>query len=169
MKDDGKYIGITWVSAFSEQAVTDMNNLWKNDNIMVVTLDMALASLMDTARTNVYKTVSAAFILVLIILIAFFQNIVKVLLAMLPMLFGVTVTTGFMGILGISFNPINFIILPILIGIGLDDGSHIVDRYAETGDIQKNPDVNRQIHYPDFSYYLLRVRFPGSGRISCAG
>jgi predicted RND superfamily exporter protein len=137
MEDKGEYIGITWVNALSDQVVTDMNNLWKNDDIMVVTLDMALATLMDSARINMYKTVSAAFLLVLVILLVFFRNMTKVMLAMLPMLLGVIVTTGVMGSLGISFNPVNFIILPILIGIGLDDGIHIVDRYRETQDIQK--------------------------------
>ena len=137
IEDDGRYIGITWVNALSPQAITRMNSLWQNENIMVVTLDTALETLMATARTNMYKTVTAAFGLVLLILLVFFKNIKKTMLAMLPMLLGVTVTAGVMGLLNISFNPVNFIILPILIGIGLDDGIHIVDRYRETRNIQK--------------------------------
>ena len=137
MEDHGKYIGITWVNALSEQAVTDMANSWREEDIMVVTLDMALATLMETARSNMYKTVSIAFFLVTCILLVFFRSVPKAMLAMLPTLLGMIVTAGVMGILGISFNLLNFIILPILIGIGLDDGIHIVDRYRETKNIQK--------------------------------
>ena len=135
IQENGKYIGITWVNARSKQVITDLQNLWQNQDIMVVTLDMALASLMDTAKTNMIRTVTLAFLIVLIILYLFFRNIKTTLLALLPTMLGIIVTTGIMGWLGISFNLINFIILPILIGIGLDDGIHILDRFRETGNI----------------------------------
>ncbi len=135
IQEDGKYIGITWVNARSKQVIFDLQQLWQNQDIMVVTLDMALASLMDTAKANMVRTVSLAFIIVTTILLLFFKSFTKSFMAMLPTILGVIVTTGVMGWLGISFNLINFIILPILIGIGLDDGIHIMDRFRETGNI----------------------------------
>ena len=36
---------------------------------------------------------------------------------------------------GIHLNPFNFIVLPILMGIGLDDGIHIYRRFMEWKDI----------------------------------
>ncbi|MCP4665430.1 MAG: MMPL family transporter, partial [Deltaproteobacteria bacterium] len=44
---------------------------------------------------------------------------------------------GVMGWAGIPINLFNFIVLPILIGIGLDDGIHIFRRYQELGDVEK--------------------------------
>ncbi|MDA3972380.1 MAG: MMPL family transporter, partial [Desulfobulbaceae bacterium] len=135
IQEDGKYIGITWVNARSEQLITELQTLWQDQDIMVVTLDMALASLMDTAKGNMVRTVSLALFIVIAILLVFFRSLGNCFLALLPTLLGVIVTTGVMGWLGISFNLINFIIIPILIGIGLDDGIHIIDRYRETGNI----------------------------------
>nr|MDA3971127.1 MMPL family transporter [Desulfobulbaceae bacterium] len=135
IQEDGKYIGITWVNGRSEQLITELQTLWQDQDIMVVTLDMALASLMDTAKGNMVRTVSLALFIVVTILLVFFRSPGNCFLALLPTLLGVIVTTGVMGWLGISFNLINFIILPILIGIGLDDGIHIIDRYRETGNI----------------------------------
>jgi predicted RND superfamily exporter protein len=39
--------------------------------------------------------------------------------------------TGFMGWFGIPFNPANIMTLPLVIGIGVTNGIHILNRYAE--------------------------------------
>ncbi len=135
IQEDGTYIGITWVNGRSKQLITDLQTLWQGQDIMVVTLDMAMASLMATAKSNMVRTVGLAFIIVVTILLIFFRSLKTSLLALMPMILGVIVTTGVMGWMGVSFNLINFIILPILIGIGLDDGIHIMDRYRESRDI----------------------------------
>lgn len=137
IEEDGKIIGITWVNSRSPEVIADLQKLWHDQDIMVVTLDMALASLMQTAKGNMVRTVGLAFVIVVTILLIFFKNLKTSFLALVPMILGVIVTTGIMGWLGISFNLINFIILPILIGIGLDDGIHIMDRYRESRCIKK--------------------------------
>jgi hypothetical protein len=38
---------------------------------------------------------------------------------------------GFMGVAGISFNPANIMTLPLVIGIGITSGIHILNRFAE--------------------------------------
>ncbi len=135
IQEDDKYIGITWVNGRSKQLITELQTLWQDQDVMVVTLDMAMDSLMATAKTNMIRTVGLAFIIVVTILLIFFRSLKTGFLALLPMVLGVIVTTGVMGWMGVSFNLINFIILPILIGIGLDDGIHIMDRYRETRNI----------------------------------
>jgi predicted RND superfamily exporter protein len=74
---------------------------------------------------------------VLCILILFFRRITSVLLVLLPMTMGLLTTAGVMGWCGINLNLFNFIVLPILIGIGLDDGIHILRRHQELGDVEK--------------------------------
>ena len=51
--------------------------------------------------------------------------------------FAVFVTAGVMGWAQIHLNPFNSIVIPILIGIGLDDGIHIYRRYQEISDMNK--------------------------------
>ncbi|MEN8257192.1 MAG: MMPL family transporter [Thermodesulfobacteriota bacterium] len=135
--DDKGISGVTWVNALSEGAAVRLEEkmLASDSGIQVVSLDRALGSLMDSAKTGLLKTVLLASSLVVIILLLFFRSLKKTILALLPTILALTTTAGLMGYLGISINLINFIIIPILIGIGLDDGIHIMDRFRETGDI----------------------------------
>lgn len=131
--------GVTWVNVRSPEATQRLEQLMANHDpeIMVVSLDLALGNLMDAAKTGLLQTVLLATLLVVVILLVFFRSIKKTLLALLPTGLALLTTAGIMGYLGISINLINFIIIPILIGIGLDDGIHLIDRFRETGDIDQ--------------------------------
>ena len=52
---------------------------------------------------------------------------------MMPLLLAGILTLGVMGLLGIPFNFANVIALPLLFGIGVDNGVHIVQRARESG------------------------------------
>lgn len=52
-------------------------------------------------------------------------------LAVLPLVGGAVWTVGWMGILRLELNLANLVLLPLLIGIGVDSGIHLVARYAE--------------------------------------
>jgi len=60
-----------------------------------------------------------------------FRKISSVILALIPVGMGCLWTMGLMGIMGVSFNPANIIMLPLIIGIGVTNGIHILNRYAE--------------------------------------
>ncbi len=65
-------------------------------------------------------------IAILIALYLDFRSIRYTLLAMVPLALGMLQTFGMMGYLDIPLNPANMIVLPLLMGIGIDDGVHIV-------------------------------------------
>lgn len=52
-------------------------------------------------------------------------------LVLLPLVLGYIWMLGGMGLLGISFNLTNMVISPLLIGIGVDNGIHLLHRYME--------------------------------------
>jgi predicted RND superfamily exporter protein len=58
-------------------------------------------------------------------------------LALIPVFLGAVWMTGLMGQLGIPFNPANIMTLPLLVGIGVTNGIHILNRYAE----ENNPSI----------------------------
>lgn len=66
-----------------------------------------------------------------------FRSVGPVLLALLPVAVGTLWMTGFMGWTGIPFNPANIMTLPLVIGIGVTNGIHILNRFAE----ERNPDI----------------------------
>jgi len=52
-------------------------------------------------------------------------------IAKLPVLLGATWLVGWMGFAGVPFNPANIMTLPLVIGIGVTNGIHILNRFAE--------------------------------------
>jgi predicted RND superfamily exporter protein len=51
------------------------------------------------------------------------------LLALLPLAIGSVVTVGVMAICGVAFNPANMIALPLIVGVGVDNGVHVLHDY----------------------------------------
>lgn len=62
-----------------------------------------------------------------------FRSIVGLLLALLPVGIGSIWLVGLMGVFGIPFNPANIMTLPLVIGIGVANGIHILNRFQEEG------------------------------------
>ena len=63
---------------------------------------------------------------VLIVLYADFRSLRYTLLAMAPLGLGMLQLFGVLGILNIPLNPANMIVLPLILGIGIDDGVHVI-------------------------------------------
>jgi predicted RND superfamily exporter protein len=60
-----------------------------------------------------------------------FRTISCVLLALIPVGLGGLWMLAVMGLAGIPFNPANIMTLPLLVGIGVTNGIHILNRFAE--------------------------------------
>lgn len=77
--------------------------------------------------------VSSLFALVVISFVLFrgIRNVRLAVLATIPLIFGYLWMLGGMEVMGMNFNFINIIISPLLIGIGVDDGIHLIYRWQE--------------------------------------
>ncbi len=64
--------------------------------------------------------------IVVILLLFDLRSIQGVFFAMIPVTIGILSTLGIMGLCGIPLNAANMIVLPLIIGIGIDDGVHIL-------------------------------------------
>ena len=67
-----------------------------------------------------------ALLAVFVLLFLDFRNLRHTLLAMTPLCLGFVQMCGLIGWLGIPFNPANMIGLPLIMGIGVDEGAHLV-------------------------------------------
>ncbi|MCL5096294.1 MAG: MMPL family transporter [Candidatus Omnitrophica bacterium] len=83
-------------------------------------------------QAAVYSLIAIA-LLVLI----HFRNLMSVVLGLLPVGIGALWTVGLMGWADIPFNPANIMMLPLVIGIGVTNGIHILNRFAE----EQNPGI----------------------------
>jgi hopanoid biosynthesis associated RND transporter like protein HpnN len=67
-----------------------------------------------------------ALIAVCILLLIDFRNLRDCLLALLPPLAGMALMFGVMGLFEIPLNPANLIVLPLVVGLGVDGGVHVI-------------------------------------------
>ena len=68
-----------------------------------------------------------------VLLFIHFRKLGVALLALLPKVLGIVWMVGMMGILHCDFNSANFLALPLILGIGLVFGIHIIHRVSEEG------------------------------------
>jgi len=70
-----------------------------------------------------------AFVLIFLLLLLLLRSMADTLLILLPLLLAALLTTSGTVLLGIPFNFANVIALPLLLGIGVDNGIHMVQRF----------------------------------------
>ena len=63
---------------------------------------------------------------IVIILLFDLQHLMDVLLALIPLTVGVATSLGAFGWLGWPLNPANMIALPLIVGVGVDNGVHVI-------------------------------------------
>ena len=67
-----------------------------------------------------------------------FRHPLRTFLAVLPTLLTYPVVMGAMAWLDMPFNPLNMMAMPVILGIAVDDGVHLVHRFkSEHGDVRK--------------------------------
>lgn len=76
-------------------------------------------------------------IAIVVLVLLHFRSVACVLLALLPVGIGSLWMVGFMGLFEIPFNPANIMTLPLVIGVGVTNGIHILNRFAE----ENNPSI----------------------------
>jgi len=81
-----------------------------------------------------------AFIAILITLYIDFRSVKDVLLSLVPLILGMLSLFGLMGWFDLPLNPANMITLPLILGIGIDDGVHILHDFRRQGRRYRMPE-----------------------------
>jgi len=72
-----------------------------------------------------------ALLAMLVVLLLDFGNVKHLMLALLPLLVGLAATTGLMALFDVPLNPANLIAFPLILGVGADNGVHVVHDYRQ--------------------------------------
>jgi hopanoid biosynthesis associated RND transporter like protein HpnN len=72
-------------------------------------------------RAGVY-----AFLVIAVVLWIDFRSIKRTLVAILPLVLGVICSVGLLALIGLPLNPANMIAFPLILGVGVDNGVHVL-------------------------------------------
>lgn len=92
------------------------------------TLEGLKAMQQGFARAGIY-----ALLVIVVVLWADFRTARHTLMALAPLAAGAVITLGVMGLLGVPLNPANMIGLPLIVGVGVDNGVHVLHDYRGRG------------------------------------
>jgi predicted RND superfamily exporter protein len=90
----------------------------------------------DATKSLLDAYVQGGFYAVLAIVLILFVDLRRpllVLLALLPLVLGGLWTVLGMKLLGLAFNPANLVIIPLIAGIGVDNGIHVIRHFLGSG------------------------------------
>src|SRR5207249_2478113 len=70
-----------------------------------------------------------ALIVIALVLLVDFRTPRNTLIALTPLVMGVILSLGIMGLFGVPLNPANMIAFPLILGVGVDNGVHVLHDY----------------------------------------
>jgi predicted RND superfamily exporter protein len=129
----GKYLlmvypkGDIWNREVQRVFIDQVGKVYANVTGTPVQLYHYTALLKDSYQQAAWYSLGAIAILVFI----HFRSVACVVLALVPVAIGSLWLGGLMGGLGVPLNPANIMTLPLVIGIGVTNGIHILNRFAE--------------------------------------
>jgi hypothetical protein len=91
------------------------------------------ARILEYLKKDILLTTSFSALVIFIVLFINFRSFILSLLAMVPVLLALIWTLGTMGFLGLKLNYASIVGIPLILGIGIDDGVHIIHRYLLEG------------------------------------
>ncbi len=131
--------GLIQVRVFPSENVWDraaqekfVRNMQKIDPQAV---GMPIMAYYDTQELRHSNEIAGVYALaaIWILLFVHFRRVKITLLALFPKVIGIIWMVGIMGYCGVDFNSANFLALPLILGIGLVFGVHVVHRSCEEG------------------------------------
>jgi hopanoid biosynthesis associated RND transporter like protein HpnN len=131
-----------WIGASQERLIEIVPRENVNDNEAAERFVAAVRRVVPTATglpvvhreasaTVVYSfelALTYALIMVTLLLIVFLRSLSDIVLVVVPIVIAAGATAGLTALLGIPFNFANIIALPLLVGVGVDNGIHMVHR-----------------------------------------
>ncbi len=94
---------------------------------------IAAAEMLELMQGESPFFVSATFLMIVLLVLLSFRSLRWSVIAMLPLLVGLSWTFGIMILFDIKLNFYNLVVLPAILGIGNDNGVHLAARYLEEG------------------------------------
>jgi len=138
-REGGQVYVATYVYAATEEKksidlILDRRMKQLDGEVQVISSSILSQEFKRLIQKDAVLATSVTMVLILAFLYYQFRSFRLVALVAVPLILGVTWAFGVMTLAGFRFSLISVSILPVLLGIGIDDGIYIVNRYRSLGD-----------------------------------
>jgi preprotein translocase subunit SecF len=120
-----------WRHETQEKLIGELRNLLGNQADRLTGTPVQLYEYTKQLKDSYQQAALYSLVVIAFMVYLHFRSFVCVILSLLPVVVGSAWTLGLMGLAGVSFNPANIMTLPLVIGIGVTNGIHILNRVAE--------------------------------------
>lgn len=118
-----------WDGEFLELFSKEMHKIDEH----VTGFPLIIYVLIDYIEKDGRLAMMVALIVIFLLLLFDFRNVKLALVTLVPLVFGVIWMVGFMHLFGMKMNILNAIGLPLILGMGVDTGVHVIHRYRVEG------------------------------------
>ncbi|MDP8221608.1 MAG: MMPL family transporter [Candidatus Stygibacter frigidus] len=124
-----------WNLSFLDRFKNQMSNLDEN----ITGMPLVFYTLIDIVGQDGRRAALFSLIIIFILLLIDLRSFKMAVLAMIPLILGTIWMIGVMQLVGLKLTLLNVMGLPLILGIGVDDGVHIIHRYSaeKRGSIRK--------------------------------
>ena len=120
-----------WEHANQKEFIDDLRQAMAPRGDKVTGTPVQLYEYTTLLKNSYQQAALYALAAIAIMVFLHFRSVTCVILSLLPVAIGSVWTVGLMGLSGVPFNPANIMVLPLVIGIGVTNGIHILNRVAE--------------------------------------
>jgi predicted RND superfamily exporter protein len=120
--------------ADAQEFVDDIREISANGKTFYpATEAMIFVDMLNLMKSEAVTSIGAVLATLFIMLVLVYRQLSKAVLALSPIIVGMIVMFGAMGFMDIKLNIFNMVVLPTVLGIGVDNAIHIYHRYDEEG------------------------------------
>lgn len=91
------------------------------------------SDILQLVREDLFLLAPISFLIIFLLVFSHFRRWKTTLFTLMPLAMGLIWMLGAMALLGIRINFVNAVILPMIIGMGIDNSIHLMHRYLEGG------------------------------------
>lgn len=98
-------------------------------NVRITGTMLISQELLTMVKSDLIRCLSVAAVLIFLCVSIHFRSVMPLLLAFIPICMGTLWMAGSMALCNIKLDVVNVVILPMIMGVGIDNGVHIIHRY----------------------------------------
>ncbi|MEE8432324.1 MAG: MMPL family transporter [Candidatus Desulfatibia sp.] len=104
----------------------------KKNRYLLTGPNLLTGDLKELIINNLQSSLLFASLSIVAVLLIYYRSLKLVLFSITPLLIGLASLAGIMSMFGLDFNFLNLIVIPMIVGIGIDDGVHFTNTFCQS-------------------------------------